>query len=305
MTYEPPHTRHTGRHQPRRRSAATTASHPPRHTTRRRSPGQVRRTRRIALLTLYTALGVELLAALLTSPVLEVKKVKVQGVGGLPAEESAATLQAAALPPRANWLRAPIRSTEAQLRALPWVHTAHIARRLPNTLEMTLTPRTPILQVQSGAARYEVDADSVPIRLARPEDAGRLPLVVLQRPCELRPGVALQETSVRTALQVTQTIGPQILVRIAKIEVDQSDNMCLNMQDGIRIQLGQEDELPAKIALVQRVYAREPDIARRLIAMDLSSPAWPACTPRVATPDPGLKPQDHRLPPDAAHRPTG
>jgi cell division septal protein FtsQ len=362
MTYEPPH-RVPPRTPPRRKRRRRIPPRPAAHASRHARPpriAEVYRARRRVLAGLYLALGLLLVAAALTSPTMSVKRMLLSGLAALPASEADLTLQTAAVPPGTNWLRAPVRSIEERLRALPWVRAASVSRRFPNTIEAQITARQPCVLVQTSAGLFEVDAEGVPIRRARPEIAGfqaeqppmqgaassaptvsplpslgegagmrasptpfaallpaefrpyfdrdgllpnflesplfapaapvlsltgaRLPLVTLARPMTVQPGVPLNDTALSAAIDILQSAQRQRLVRIAKIEVDQSDNICLNMQDGVVVQLGQAEDFPQKLALVQRIYTWEPDIARRLVAINLSSPAWPAYTPRNLTP---------------------
>ncbi|HZP84857.1 MAG TPA: FtsQ-type POTRA domain-containing protein [Chthonomonadaceae bacterium] len=356
MTYEPPH-RVPPRTPPRRKRRRRVPPRPAAHASRHARPpriAEVYRARRRVLASLYVVLGLLLVAAALTSPIVAVKRVRLAGLAGLPASEADLTLQTAAVSPGTNWLRAPVRSIEERLRALPWVRAASVSRRFPNTVEAQITARQPCVLAQTSAGLFEVDAEGVPIRRARPEIAGfqaeqppmqdaassaptvsplpsmgegagagptpfaallpaefrpyfdrdgllpnllepplfapaasvpsltgaRLPLVTLARPMTVQPGVPLNDTALSAAIDILQSAQRERLVRIAKIEVDQSDNICLNMQDGVVVQLGQAEDFAKKLALVQRIYTWEPDIARRLVAINLSSPAWPAYTPR-------------------------
>jgi len=249
-------------------------------------PSVVRRVRRQVLGTLYTALALEIVAAALFSPALYVRRVRVEGLKGLAPAEEALVLDSVEIAPKTNWLRAPLGRMERRLRALPWIQTAHIRRRLPDTVVADITVRQPALRVQSGADEVEMDTEGVPIRHARPGDAALLPAVVLDRPRALRPGVPLQDELVLAAMRTYAAFRKQPGIRIAKIEVDQSDNICLNMQDGVVVQFGNTEELAPKIAMLQHIYAREPDIAQRLMAINLSCPTWPACTPRSTSTSP-------------------
>lgn len=347
MTYEPPHRvppRTPPRRKRRRRIPPRQTAHVPRHARRPRF-AEIYRARRRVLAGLYVVLGLLLIAAALTSPTVAVKRLRLSGLTGLPASEADITLQAAALPPGTNWLRAPVRRIEERLRALPWVQSASVSRRFPNTVTAQITARQPCVLALTSAGLFEVDAEGVPIRRARPEIAGkllaepsetpnaqrptpfsallpaefrpyfdsdaplpnllepprpapaapvplpadaRLPLVTLSRPMTVQPGIPLNDTALSAAIGILQSAQREKLVRIAKIEVDQSDNICLNMQDGVAVQLGQAEDFAKKLALVERIYTWEPDIARRLIAINLSSPAWPAYTPRNPPPSTSL-----------------
>jgi cell division protein FtsQ len=244
----------------------------------------VRRARRRTLLALYLALGAVAVAAALTSPVMAVKRLRLRGADGLPAVEYAAVQNAISLPPGTNWLRAPVHAVEQSLRAQPWVRTAQVRRQLPNAIEARITPRQPFLIAQIGARQYEMDADGVPIRLARPEVAASLPIVLLDRPPAAQPGLPLNDDALTGTIAILQCVRQAPAVRIAKIEVDQSDNICLNMQDNIPILFGQARDLSAKLKLLRDIYLREPDIALRVEAINLSNPDAPACTPRAAEP---------------------
>ena len=292
MFRRPPASSHDSKDYPRRRHASRQPSPPPLDTgsraERRRiraphRPSVVRRVRRQVLGTLYSALVIEIIVAALFSPALHVRRVRVEGMNGLAPTEQALILNAVQIAPKTNWLRAPVGSITQRLRAMPWIRTATVWRRLPDIVVADITARRPALLVQSGADQVEVDTDGVPIRRAHPGDAAALPAVVLDRPRVLRPGVPLQDDLVLAAMQTYAAFRKQPGTHIAKIEVDQSDNICLNMQDGVVVQFGNTDALAPKIALLQHIYEREPDIAQRLVAINLSCPTWPACTPRPAS----------------------
>ncbi|HLV80205.1 MAG TPA: FtsQ-type POTRA domain-containing protein [Chthonomonadaceae bacterium] len=258
-------------------------------------PSVVRRVRRKVLIALYTALAVEVFAAALFAPALHVRRVRVEGLQGLEPAEAAQVLNAVQIAPKTNWLRAPVGRIAQRLRALPWVRAADVRRRLPGTVVAAIALRQPVLLAQSGADWMEVDEAGVPIRRARPGEAARLPSLVLDRPLPIRPGVPLRDEAVKAAMRAYGAFRKGAGIHIAKIEVDQSGNICLNMQDGVAVQFGNTEELAPKIALLQRIYAREPDIAQRLIAIDISCPTWPACTPRSVLTSPA-RPQQPATP---------
>lgn len=280
----------TRRSAPRRRVRSGT---PASRANRPLRPAEVRRARRRTLLSLYGALGILCVTAVLTTPLLAVRRVKVTGTAGLLPQEADAILRAAMLPTGTNWLLAPVGKMEGKLRALGTVRDAKIARHFPNEVQAQVALRQPCALAQIGAVRYEVDADAVPIRVARSGSETNYPTIVLARPQSVRPGRTLDDAALRTSLAIVQQWQASASARIAKIEVDRNDNLCLNMQDGMKVVLGQADELSAQLTMLQRIYAREPDVAHCLLAINLSSPAWPACTPR---PSPAQVPTDPNVP---------
>ncbi|HLK59361.1 MAG TPA: FtsQ-type POTRA domain-containing protein [Chthonomonadaceae bacterium] len=255
---------------------------------KRRPPrmAEVRRTRQRVLLMLYLVLGVVIATGLLTSPVFGIKHVRVQGTESLPPEEVAVTTGMMTLRPGVNWFRVPVSNRQQRLARLPWVQAAQVRRVFPDTVQARITLREPAVIVETPTAAFEVDAQGVPIRTARPEVSARLQHVVLEGSPVLQPGVALASASVLTAIQIFRSVWNDPVVRIAKIQVDQNDNLCLNMRNGIRIRFGRNEAIDTKLQLTRRALAKEPDIAARLEEINLSCPEAPACTPRVAATSP-------------------
>ena len=249
----------------------------------RRPPrmAEIRRTRQRVLLFLYMVLGVEAAFALLTSPVFSIKHTAIKGTEGLPAAEASAVTSAVTLKPGINWFLTPVDRLQKNLATLPWIRSAKVSRHLPDRLDMQILQREPIVIVEAGARTFEVDAQGTPIRAARPEVENRLEHIVLEGHPEAQPGFPLSSQGVLTAIQIFRTLGSDPMVRIAKIQVDQNDNLCLNMRNGIRFLFGRNEKIETKIDLMRRALKSEPELAARVAEVNLSCPEAPACTPRI------------------------
>ena len=276
----------TGRPTTRRAVAKKPAPGRPRPPHRRLRIADVRRIRRQALFSLYAVLGAEVIAATFTTPLLNIRHIQVTGAAPLPASEVARVLEAANLPNKTNFLLAPINRVQTQLRALPWIRSATVHRQFPATVTVEMTLREPIAQVQTTNGRWEVDASGLPIRAVRSEMASRLPLIVWQQPKAVQPGSEFGDHALQSALALSLWAQKETAVPLAKIEVDQSDNICLNMKNGIPIKFGPDSDLKSKQTLVENLYRRDPNIAQRIQEIDVSCPSDVACTPRVILPTP-------------------
>jgi len=217
-------------------------------------------------------------AALFTSPALAVRRVRVLGLSGLTAWEARETQARAAIPPHTNVLRVRVDEIAAALKRLPWVADAVVWRRLPDGLEARLTPRVPAALLTTPGGRWEIDGAGIPIRPAR--TAKGLPIIEMMADWKVRHGVPIAAPGVAEALFIARESVGEKPFRMAKIEVDQNADMCLNMQDNIAIRLGQADDLAAKLALVRRIYAEAPDIGTEVQVIDLRCPEAPVCIPR-------------------------
>ena len=276
----------SGKKQRKRGSAKSSANIQRRMAARGPRPAEIRERRRRTLLALYAVLGIEIGFALLTSPALAIRKVRVYGLEGLPPVEQEQTRRALEVAQSVNWFRAPLRRLREDTRSLPWVRLASVERSYSNTLFARVTPRQPFLALKVGPTWYETDADGVPIRVARPDVASRLPHVVLQQEWAIHAGYPVGDPALTASIQILQEWQQEHSARMAKIVIDQSGNICLNMRDGMKFQIGQAEDVAAKIALVKNIYARDPGIGQMLASVNLSCPSAPACTPRVAQPPP-------------------
>jgi cell division septal protein FtsQ len=277
-----PATHRPGKERRRRAAAFAPANSQRRMASRGPRPAEVRKRRHRVLITLYAVLGAEIGFALLTSPALAIRKMRVYGLADLPLWEQEQTLRALQIGSATNWFRAPLRRMREDTRGLPWVRATSVERSYSWTLFARVTPRQPFLALKVGPTWYETDADGVPIRIARPDVAKRLPHVVLQQERTVHNGLPLGDPALTAGIQILQEWTQEGTVHIAKIVIDQSGNICLNMRDGMKFQIGQAEDVAAKIALVKNIYARDPGIGQMLASVNLSCPSAPACTPRAA-----------------------
>lgn len=71
-----------------------------------------------------------------------------------------------------------VAAMKARLEALPWVHTASVARQLPDRLSIRLVERRPLALWQHGGAYHLVDREGVVIEGDHVRSFPRLPLLV-------------------------------------------------------------------------------------------------------------------------------
>lgn len=242
-----------------------------------RSTAQKRR-RVVGMLSLL--LFIEVACALFTSPYLRVRNVALKGLSGLSPQEIAQTQQTAAKLLRHNWFLAPTSSVRRALHNLPWVRSVHIVRRFPHTLQLVIGTRQPFCRLVVGSTTYEMDDEGVPIRLAR-SPLPTLPTVRLPQEVVVC-GRPLDDIEIGALLTILKQSRIENHPAIADVEVDSERNICLNMSDGMRVLFGQAEEIEKKIALLNRIYELQPNVAQLLSVVNLTCPSHPAGIPRVA-----------------------
>ena len=238
---------------------------------------KARNRRRWLTFALGVGLVVECAAGALTSPMFYVRKVELSGTGALDSGEAARTLAAAEVPGESGIVRFDGGALKSRLERLPWVERAQIGRRLPGTLTAGVSLRKPFAILLAGGQQWQIDRTGTVIRLASGSD--KLPLIESASSSEVRAGQRVIDDSFDDALGVSLSLERQAGPPIEKIVVDSQAHICLNMSDGIVVRLGRSEQMDVKLALVEKIYREQPDIATRVDTIDLTAPENPACRP--------------------------
>ncbi|MGC8666701.1 MAG: cell division protein FtsQ/DivIB [Chthonomonadales bacterium] len=234
--------------------------------------------RRLILGALWMVLAAEVLFALRRSPWFDVQHVQLEGVRTLAPSEVQALEAAVQLPAGTNLFYALFKWRGASAAKLPFVARVQVRPASVHGLRVLIRPRVPVAVVESGGNGWEVDSQGWVVRGARSNMS--LPVIQVAGGLALRPGTVVADDAV---LQVLRTVVPAAAggLSVAKVHVDPQGNLCLNMLDGVEVQMGQPYELGAKLRLLERIYHEEPGIGRRVAAINLSCIEAPACTPRM------------------------
>lgn len=240
---------------------------------RKRIPGRV-------IFWLIVIFAGELIVAANRSPAVAVRHIRVHGIAGLPAPEQQAVVEAMRITPRTSVLRFPTKRLETQAKLLPCTKEVRISRRLPDTVDVRIVARQPDAIVVCPTGSWEVAGDGM---VLRPLRAGITACSIMcSDGIAASPGHMITDALVRSAVDIAASRKHPQAFALANIAVDRYRDICLNTKDGVAIRLGSSDEMGTKLALLDRVYAREPHIGERVSSIDLQCPSAPACTPRPA-----------------------
>ena len=240
--------------------------------------------RNAILLGLYAALACVLIAAIGSSPFLSLHRIKVRGADSLSPEERIAVSKAVSIAPGTNVLLAPTGKIEKSLAKLSFIKGSKVRRVSANSLEATLEVREPFLLVRKGDEIFESDSEGVPLRQTKPKKSFALPIVQLSPSYTVTPGILMSDDAIQSAIQILKNAHYRQLAGIAKIDIDQNGNLCLNMADGIVFFLGQAKNIQAKMEKVRLIYLKSPHIARRMLSINLSCLENPVCVLRPTPP---------------------
>lgn len=220
---------------------------------------------------------------LLCYPGFWVRNVRIEGLRTL---SPLAVAQAAHVPRKTNIFMMALRVPIVQrVQALPLVDHARRMLRLPNTIVLYVTERTPVAVLQTNSGFWLMDSNRVPYKevsgpqpgLPTIQATGEAALASVKIGQSMSDDWIIQTYYLLSLLVNKQNLQPKL------ITVDQNANLCLNRQDNLRVNIGTPDDLPAKLYIAdQTLRAGGPGAGSKLAYIDVSCPSQPALMPRVA-----------------------
>lgn len=131
------------------------------------------------------------------------------------------------------------------IESSPWIESASVKRRLPSTIEISVTERTPVAFTPAGDSMWLVDASG---RVLGKDDGSWQGLAGVTGPSALlTPGVFLERESYGWGLRVLSTLGPLSRKKLTEVSVQDSE-AALILDDGCRVLMGKERNDPENLS---------------------------------------------------------
>ena len=184
----------------------------------------VRRRQRRTLSLFMLLVLVAGIAVVLRSPLFGISGIRVTGVSGPRARTVERT---AALEQGQHLLTAPLEEAGARVERLPWVADAVVRRSPPSTVAIEVTPRRPLLTVETDGASWKLDDEAVLV------DGGRVkgaPVIVLDDAEQPELGRPIDDESVRDAVDVHTHIPGWLRALVAAYEVTYDHGLVLRLE---------------------------------------------------------------------------
>jgi cell division protein FtsQ len=162
-------------------------------------------------------------AVALRSPLFAVSAIEVRGVG---AERGQVVRQAAGIREGQHLLTAPLAEAQSRVERLAWVKSADVRRVPPATVAVDVTPRQPMLTVETRDASWKIDEDAVVVNGGRVADA---PVISAPRIDEPRLGTPIREQTVRDAVQVHRGLPAWLREQVVGYRIPQPRDLWLRL----------------------------------------------------------------------------
>ncbi len=155
-----------------------------------------------------------------------------------------------------------------RIESIPYVDRVDISRRLPATLILRVTERTPFAVVRSGDEAVVVDEH---LRVLAPADARAartLPIFAVSAAPTLGAGTFITDAPI-VALRDDEDALLAAHIAPAMLAHDKYGDLVATLRSGVRILLGDESELATKIPLIDPILTQVGRAGRPIAAVDL------------------------------------
>ncbi len=218
------------------------------------------------------ALAAELVLVVLGSPFFQIRDVRVYG-RKLVAQEFVA--KCTQIPEKSNIFLFPTETIPQRLRKNPIIERVTASRRLPDTLVVRIVERKADFVLSTHRKHYEVDAKGIPFRIVEAPNP-KLPEIACKVPQSIILGKPIKTSAFLTAVDCLRLARQQEEFSVAKITVDQNNDLCLNVRDGLLIRLGRPQHLEDKLSKAKQTI----ELVSDLEYVDVTCPEAPALKPR-------------------------
>lgn len=241
----------------------------------------VRRRQRRTLSLFVLLVLIAGVAVVLRSPLFDISGIRVEGVSGRRARTVERT---AALESGQHLLTAPLDEARARVEDLPWVNEAVVRRSPPSTVAIEVTPRTPLLTVETDGASWKVDDEAVLVDGGRVKDA---PVIVLDDTALPELGRPIDDPYVRDAVEVHTHLPGWLRRKVTAYEVTDDHRLVLQLRvpprdpdDGepitVGVRFGTARDLALKVEVIRVLL---PEAVEGGGSLDVRAPANPVVVP--------------------------
>lgn len=203
----------------------------------------------VAVLTILLSLG---LALFLRSSVFAVQQVMVKGLKLIPESE---ILKLANGVQGQNVFLFDHEALSHKISLHPLVQSVQFQRKLPQTLIIQVTERTPVALIVVSNGVLEVDAQGVFLRRLESWPKADHPVITgINLADTVGPGQNLGNPSLTAALRLMGQASPELLAQIGELHVNPVQQMTLYLNSGVEVRLGQANDWKDKLnALLQLI----------------------------------------------------
>jgi cell division protein FtsQ len=208
------------------------------------------------------------------SPLLAVREVTLSGAKRTTADEVAGVVN---LDSSDNLLLMRTDEVAAAVRKLPWIKSVSVDRKLPGTVKVTVTERSPAMVVALGEQRYLIDRRGRVLSEAESTEA--LPVLAGLQEGLPDPGERLRSAELEGALQAFFAFPRRLQRDVEAVFAPTVERITFQLSDGMQVRYGAAEDTRSKIEVLEVLLARLRREGRGALYVDVRVPEAPAVSP--------------------------
>ncbi|TJX13338.1 FtsQ-type POTRA domain-containing protein [Tissierella creatinini] len=153
-----------------------------------------------------------------------------------------------------NLFKVNTNDAEKYLEKLPYIKVSHIKRKPPNTINIWIEERVPVLQIKSLATYMLIDHEGIVLE-NQDKKSEILPAIVGYNITAKEPGQNIKEDELGIKLEdfFTKNDIINIIKKINTINVDLNEEINIDLNNGISVAFGPLDNVEYKLRLLDRI----------------------------------------------------
>ncbi len=187
----------------------------------------------------------------INSAFFNLQKIEVNGYSTVPQED---IIKLSGVTVRTNLFKIDIQDAITKIEMHPVVKSATISRKLPHTLVIHITERTPVAVVVGEDGYLAVDVEGIYVK--KVDDLPNLNLPVISGLTvkeNTDPGIDLTTPGLEAALQLIRLMEEPFLKNVAEIQAASPQSLTLKMLQGVEIRFGEPENIEHKLKLIKEL----------------------------------------------------
>ncbi len=153
-----------------------------------------------------------------------------------------------------NLFKVSTNDAEKSLEKLPYIKVSHIKRKLPNTINIWIEERVPVLQIKSLATYMLIDKEGIVLEI-KDKKIENIPTIVGYSIDPKEPKENIKDDKLGTKLEdfFTKDDIINIIKKINTINFDLNEEINIDLNNGIGVAFGPLDNVEYKLRLLDRI----------------------------------------------------
>ncbi|MGA8098237.1 MAG: FtsQ-type POTRA domain-containing protein [Candidatus Cybelea sp.] len=160
----------------------------------------------------------------------------------------------------------------SRIAAIPYVGAVRVHRVPPSAIRIVVVERVPFAVLRSPEGDAVVDRD---LRVLEPATGDEtLPIFVVESSADVTAGEYLRTRDTIELRDAYEAIAARRIIPL-ELRFDRFGGLVVTIQGGLRLLLGTQNDLGAKLTLADAILSQVVGHQRRVAAIDLRAPAAP------------------------------